>query len=101
MARDAYVDALGDNEMRLKILERDPITLEKALKIAIRLEALRRSLDRDEIWEDPGRRRERYAKVVTRSATNEWKINDLVEEFHKEQQQHQEEMAVLRRHHQN
>ena len=40
MARDAFVESLGDQSLLIRMLERDPTTLEEALKIASRLEAL-------------------------------------------------------------
>ena len=40
MARDALVDALADPNLRCRILELDPSTLEEALKVASRLAAL-------------------------------------------------------------
>ena len=52
MARDAFVDALPDPNLRCRILERDPSTLEQALKVASRLEALSRSVGH----EDPNER---------------------------------------------
>ena len=62
MARDAFVDALNNSRLRLKILEKDPVTLEEALKIATRFEALSLSPDGEVVWYDCGRRRERYVK---------------------------------------
>ena len=40
MATDAFLESLGDSSLRLRVLERDPETLEQALKLATRLEAL-------------------------------------------------------------
>jgi len=40
MARDSSLEALGEPSLRTKILEREPSTLDEALKIASRLEAL-------------------------------------------------------------
>ena len=39
MARDAFVESLGDPALRLRILERNPTTFEEALKMALRLKA--------------------------------------------------------------
>ena len=41
MARDAFINALQDRELILKVLEREPTTLEQALKIAERMELYR------------------------------------------------------------
>lgn len=48
MARDVFVGVLGGNELWLKILGKDAVTLEEALKIAILFEILSTSLNRDE-----------------------------------------------------
>ena len=37
---DAFTDALDDQALRIKILEREPKTLDEALNIGLRLEAL-------------------------------------------------------------
>ena len=39
IARDAFIDALLDGDLALKIREREPATLDQAVKIAIRLES--------------------------------------------------------------
>jgi len=36
MARDAFEESLGDPSLRLRVLERDPETLEQALKLTSR-----------------------------------------------------------------
>ena len=38
MARDAFIDALSDRELMIKVMEREPGTLDQAYKIAERLE---------------------------------------------------------------
>jgi predicted aspartyl protease len=45
VARDAFLEALNDSAFHFRILERDPHTIEDALKIAIRLEAYERAAD--------------------------------------------------------
>ena len=60
MARDAFLDAPGDQLMRVRILEKDPVTLEEALKLACRMEAIAR-LPPEDAFDDHGRRRERFA----------------------------------------
>ena len=39
VARDAFLDALNDNSLRIRILEKEPSNLDEALKMACRLEA--------------------------------------------------------------
>jgi len=59
-ARDTFVDALADPNLRWRILERDLSTLEEALKVASRLEALSGSVNDmsyDECWDESGRRK--------------------------------------------
>ena len=43
VGRDAFIDALNHQQMRVRILEREPRTLEEALSIASRLEAYDRT----------------------------------------------------------
>jgi len=62
MARDAFVESLGDPSLRIRVLERDPTTLEEALKITSRLEALGAG-DLEENWSDLGRRKEKFVKT--------------------------------------
>ena len=64
MARDAFVDSLADPALRLRVLERDPETLEQALMLATRLEALGYGEVEDN-WDDVGRRKDRFIKVST------------------------------------
>ena len=40
VARDAFVNSLGDPALWLRVLERDPTSLKEALKVASCLEAL-------------------------------------------------------------
>ena len=47
VARDAFLEALDDPQLRIRILERDPKTLEDALHIACRREALERGFPTD------------------------------------------------------
>ena len=41
VARDAFLDSLADDELRIKILERDCDSLEEAFSLAQRFEAYR------------------------------------------------------------
>ena len=47
VARDAFLEALDDPQLRIRILEREPKTLEDALHMACRLEALERGFRTD------------------------------------------------------
>jgi len=48
MARDAFLDALGDQSLRVRVLEKDPMTLDEALKLPCRMEAIARSPPEDD-----------------------------------------------------
>ena len=39
IARDHFIDAIGDHELELKLREREPPDLDSALRLAVRLEA--------------------------------------------------------------
>lgn len=43
LARDSFLDALGGAEMRLRVAEKDPATLDDTLKYTCRLEAIGRT----------------------------------------------------------
>jgi len=43
VGRDAFLEALGNPSLRVRILERVPTTMEEALRIALNLEALDKS----------------------------------------------------------
>ena len=43
LARDAFIDALEDDEMAGKVREREPTSLDQAVRIAIRLESYKKS----------------------------------------------------------
>ena len=61
MAHDAFFDALGDQSLTVRILEKDPMTLDEALKLACRLEAIAGSPPQDD-YDDRGRRRDKFAR---------------------------------------
>ena len=94
VARDCFLQAL-DPELRMKIMERDPepATVEEALRIACRLEAVRRTADDDRVEEAKHREKNIRAVEVKAPASNETigkseqKVKELestVEEYRKE-----------------
>ena len=94
MARDAFVDALSDPNLRCRVLERDPSTLEEALKIASRLEALSRSvadLDYEDVWDESGRRRNRQGRSAA-SANDESELRQLIGELREERRSMRQQM---------
>ena len=65
VARDAFLEALGDQAMRLRVLESSPSTLDAALTMASRLEALGYGLaSADGGFDEMGRRRDRFVRGV-------------------------------------
>ena len=42
VGRDAFLEALDNQKLRVRILEREPLTLDEALNAAVRLEAFDR-----------------------------------------------------------
>jgi len=81
MARDAFVESLADPALRLRVLERDPETLEQALKLATRLEALGYGEVEDN-WDDMGRRKDRFVKASVAEGNRE--LTMLVQELRTE-----------------
>jgi len=61
MTRDAFLDALRDQSLRVRVLEKDPMTSDEALKLACRMEAIDRSPPEDD-YDDRGRRRDKFAR---------------------------------------
>ena len=47
MAQDAFLEALDNNSLRVRILEKEPENLDSALKLACRLEAFDRSVSQE------------------------------------------------------
>ena len=50
-AKDAYIDALNDRDLMIRVMEREPRTLEVAFKISERMELYARRVD---LSEEPG-----------------------------------------------
>jgi len=63
IAKDSFIDALS-SELSLKVRERDPPTLDAALHIALRLEAVQQAAAAREVNDDNGRAKGR-ARAVT------------------------------------
>ena len=83
MARDAFINALQDRDLILKVLEREPTTLEQAFKIAERMELYRSlpiGLESDSKCKPP-------AKVRGTAAMEDNLLKMLVENQEKMQQQ--------------
>jgi len=63
ITRDAFLDALGDPNVRVRVLEKDPTTLYDELKMACRLEAILKPTVED-AFDDQGRRRDKFVRVA-------------------------------------
>jgi len=94
MARDAFLESLGDPALRLRVLERDPETLERALKLATCLEALG-YVEVDDNWDDAGRRKDKFVKVSTAEESSE--LTTLMRELKSELKQGRKERESLRK----
>ena len=96
MACDAFVESLDYPSLRIGVLERDPTTLEEALKIASRLEALGAG-DLEESWSDLGRRKEKFVKT---SAADDYaerqELVSMVEELKLEVKHNRKKLERLR-----
>ena len=53
MAKDYFLTALNDKELKLKIREREPQTLDMAMKQAIRVEAIGKTVNGDDSFPTP------------------------------------------------
>ena len=66
VGRDAFLEALDDQQLRVRILEREPRTLDEALNAAVRLEAFdQKALEEVLSKENGSRGKTRFAKTVT------------------------------------
>ena len=66
VGRDAFLEALDDQQLRVRILEREPRTLDEALNAAVRLEAFDQKAPEEVLSKDDGSRgKTRFAKTVT------------------------------------
>lgn len=55
VARDAFLEAIADRELSLKVREREPKTLDEAYRIALRLSAYQQMSDADDRRKPPNR----------------------------------------------
>ena len=75
VSRDAFLEALGNPSLRVRILEQVPTTMEGALRIALNLEALDKSketkakamVELQECAEETEEREEKFVKVAAKS----------------------------------
>jgi len=91
------VESLGDPGLRLRVLERDPTTLEEALKVASRLEALGYG-ELEHNWDDVGRRRDKFVKTTVGSKNyGEQQLTGMIQDLKKELAENRMELERLRK----
>ena len=95
---DAFVNSLGDPALWLRVLERDPTSLEEALKVVSRLEALG-GCESDDSWDDWGHRRNKSSKTAISDGKEDdnQQLNDLIRDLRKELKENREKMERQRR----
>jgi hypothetical protein len=90
VGRDAFLDALDQPSLKLRILEKEPKTLEEALSLASRLEAYDRTVnttETSEIEAEYQHRRNRHVRTVaatspsTSTSTTELALRDLTKQM--------------------
>jgi len=76
VGRDAFLEALGNPSLHVHILEKASTTMEKALRIVLKLEDLDKSKEaeakamggpQDKVVEEPRKKKDRYANVAAKS----------------------------------
>ena len=86
-AKDAYIDALDDRELMIRVLEREPKTLEEAFKISERMELYARRVDINEKTESESGSKMHPNKVRTVTSTLDPSLKALIDNQKKMQQQ--------------
>ena len=94
LARDAFLDALDDESVRQRILEKDPPTLDAALKIACHLEAIRRPTP-PPTWDD-NHRRDRLARGVVSDQDGRHEMDKRLQQLETALRQHRQEVEQCR-----
>ncbi|HSN23165.1 MAG TPA: hypothetical protein VLS45_03205, partial [Methylomicrobium sp.] len=86
VGRDAFLEALGDQNLRIRILEHEPATMDDALRWASRLEAYAQSDGQGSASkndEDFGRNRPKYARMAATDDGSVREENKLTAEISK------------------
>ena len=102
VARDAFLEALDDPQLRIRILEREPTTLDEALRIACHYEALERDSNPETggKWKshDSGHRRDPgQVRMATATDPVNRELSTQLEELRKMVTDYQHQMAETRR----
>jgi predicted aspartyl protease len=92
VGRDAILEALGDARLRIRILEREPTTMDDVLRIATRLEALDLSVSEDTSVRQSGR----YSRTVTAADDTVKALESKMDELRKTVDRLSAENSALR-----
>ena len=84
-AKDAFVDALDDRELMIRVMEREPKNLEEAYKISERMELYSRRVDHTERNDSNGRQKNKIRVTAVNDANDE--MSAIVENQKAMQQQ--------------
>jgi len=70
VGREAFLDALGDPSLRVRLLDKGPTNMEEALRIALNLEALDNSKEvKSAAISEKHSRREKFVKTASQEGT--------------------------------
>jgi len=86
-AKDAFVDALDDRELMIRVMEREPKTLEEAFKIAERMELYSRRVDNSDRSDMESKQRNNSNKVRAATVVEDKNFKMLMENQTAMQQQ--------------
>ena len=78
VAKDAFIDALEDKELMIRVMEREPQTLDEAYKIAERMELYTRKVNSDD-REGDDKHKGNFNKVRATSVVEEGMLKSLLE----------------------
>ena len=78
VAKDAFIDALEDKELMIRVMEREPQTLDEAYKIAERMELYTKKVNADD-KEGENRHKGTFNKVRATSVMEEGMLKALLE----------------------
>ena len=70
-AKDAFVDALDDKELMIRVMEREPKNLEEAFKISERMELYSKRVENTERNDSDGRQKNKIRVTAVNDANNE------------------------------
>ena len=70
-AKDAFVDALDDRELMIRVMEREPKNLEEAFKISERMELYSKRVENSERNEPDGKQKNKIRVTAVSDANNE------------------------------